>query len=286
MISHPHQADQLFNDTKIIFQSKNYLASDDSSTKSRSKILRYNPANITSMTSLRTRESVSPISVKYLKKRLPLSEFQLMCQHLPSKSFTTSFSNLRSQPCDTILTFGGLNTKAKSSSNDDGRHVYQYVPSKNRWNFVAFMPNSRQYHSAVIFQGRIYIAGGLVMSQTRKVGDDLSCFVVRMLIQFYVISQVTTNSMLSFDPVTLSWFRETDLPVKVKNFGFVTAHLQIYAIGGEDHSDTPSNLVFRYDPVNASWTELERMHFKRSRAAVAIHKNHIWVANIYNEMMI
>lgn len=92
------------------------------------------------------------------------------------------------------------------------------------------------------------------------------------------MSQVTTNSMLSFDPVTVSWFRETDLPVKIKNFGFVAAHLQIYAIGGEDNSDTPSNLVFRYDPVNNSWTELERMHFKRSRAAVAIHKNHIWVA--------
>lgn len=84
--------------------------------------------------------------------------------------------------------------------------------------------------------------------------------------------------MLSFDPVALSWFKEEDLPVKIKNFGFVAAHLQIYVIGGEDSSDNPLNLVFRYDPVNATWNEVKRMHFKRSRAAVVIHKNHIWVA--------
>lgn len=172
VLSHSHHVDEPCQDTKILFQSQNYAASDYSSTKSRSKILRYNHTDITSSATLRTRESVSSISVKYLKKRLPFSEFQLMCQHLPNKSNTSSIptkSALRSQPSDTILTFGGLNTKAKNVSNDDGRHVYQYIPSKNRWNFVAFMPNSRQYHSAVIFQGRIYIAGGLVTSQTRKV---------------------------------------------------------------------------------------------------------------------
>ncbi len=83
--------------------------------------------------------------------------------------------------------------------------------------------------------------------------------------------------MISFDPSSMSWYKETDLPVKIKNFGFVAAHLQIYAIGGEDNNDTPSNMVFRYDPVNTTWNEVERMHFKRSRAAVAIHRNHIWI---------
>lgn len=76
----------------------------------------------------------------------------------------------------------------------------------------------------------------------------------------------------------MSWFKETDLPVKIKNFGFVTAHLQIYAIGGEDHNDIPSNRVFRYDPVNTTWSEVQRMHLKRSRTAAAVHKNHVWVA--------
>ncbi|KAG4065412.1 hypothetical protein HA402_002810 [Bradysia odoriphaga] len=108
--------------------------------------------------------------------------------------------------------------------------------------------------------------------------DEVMHFLKSNSIGVHTEIEVTTNSMLSFDPVTMSWFRETDLPVKIKNFGFIAAHLQIYAIGGEDNSDTPSNLVFRYDPVNTSWTELQRMHVKRSRAAVAIHKNHIWVA--------
>lgn len=84
--------------------------------------------------------------------------------------------------------------------------------------------------------------------------------------------------MFSFDPVTLSWFKENDLPVKLKNFGFVATHLQIYTIGGEGSNDTPLNVVFRYDPVNTTWNEEEHMHYPRSRAAVAIHKNYIWVA--------
>lgn len=84
--------------------------------------------------------------------------------------------------------------------------------------------------------------------------------------------------MLSFDPVTLSWFKEPDMPVKIKNFGFITTHLQIYIIGGEDKKDMPLSNVFRYDPVNTTWNEEEQMKLKRSRAAVAIHKNYIWVA--------
>lgn len=54
-------------------------------------------------------------------------------------------------------------------SNNDGRAVYQYVPSKNRWDIVSLMPAARQHHSAVIFQGRIFIAGGTLVTQTRKV---------------------------------------------------------------------------------------------------------------------
>lgn len=203
------------------------------------------------------------------------------CEHLPSESFTSSSlvkSTLCSQPCDTILTFGGMNTKKKNLSHDDGRHVYQYIPSKNRWTFVSFMPCSRQYHSAVLFQSRVFIAGGTVVSQNRKVCClDFKFFLVS-LIYSQIISQITTNSMVSFDIATLSWFKETDMPVKIKNFGFVSAHLQIYAIGGEDTNDTPSNLVFRYDPVYTTWNEVQRMHFKRSRAAVTVHKSHIWVA--------
>lgn len=84
--------------------------------------------------------------------------------------------------------------------------------------------------------------------------------------------------MISFDPVALTWFKEKDLPLKVKNFGFVATHLQIYAIGGEDQNNAPLNVVFRYDPVNATWNEEQRMHYKRSKAAVTIHKSQIWVA--------
>lgn len=63
-------------DTKILFRSQNYPASV-SSTKSRSKILRYNHTNNLPPATPSARESVSSISVKCLRKKLPFSEFQL-----------------------------------------------------------------------------------------------------------------------------------------------------------------------------------------------------------------
>lgn len=181
--------DEPCKDTKILFQSKNY--STTTSTKSKSsKILRYNPTKNFLRQTPNSQESISSVNVSgnYLRKKLPFSEFQLydlllhwsslilflfrLCQHLPNKSSVSSLifkSSLYAHPCDTILIFGGLNASVENASNNHGRQVFQYIPSKNRWNFVSLMPNTRQYHSAVIFQGRVYIAGGIVVNQPRKV---------------------------------------------------------------------------------------------------------------------
>lgn len=66
-------------DTKILFRSQNYPAmeSTDSSTKSRSKVLRYKYTNNIPPATLNSRESLSSVSVKCLRKKLPFSEFQL-----------------------------------------------------------------------------------------------------------------------------------------------------------------------------------------------------------------
>lgn len=59
---------------------------------------------------------------------------------------------------DCVLTFGGVSSNNHRSA---GFHVYRYLPSSNSWDLIGKMPAGRQYHSAVFFQQRIYVVGGL-----------------------------------------------------------------------------------------------------------------------------
>lgn len=57
-----------------------------------------------------------------------------------------------------VLTFGGFNANNHRST---GGHVFRYLPSSNSWDLIGMMPARRQYHSAVFFQQRIYVVGGI-----------------------------------------------------------------------------------------------------------------------------
>lgn len=65
------------NGTKVIFRSQNYPASEDSSSKSRSKLLRYNHTDFRTPSTMNSKEHRAPVSLKLPRKKLPLSEFQL-----------------------------------------------------------------------------------------------------------------------------------------------------------------------------------------------------------------
>lgn len=85
--------------------------------------------------------------------------------------------------------------------------------------------------------------------------------------------------MWSYNPKTNNWYKEKSMPFARCDFGFVAAHLQIYAIGGEsDATKTPINSVIRYDPVNSTWQAVASMIFSRASAAIVEHHGFIWVA--------
>ena len=117
------------------------------------------------------------------------------------------------------------------------------------------MPKARMFHSTVYFQGRIYVAGGS-HPKTREL----------------------TSAMWSYDPRTKMWYTEKCMPQARQHFGFVVAHLQIYAIGGQDQRGNAVASVLCYDPVNAVWNSVKPMNVARSGAAVAKYKSAIWVA--------
>lgn len=197
---------------------------------------------------------------KILKMETKEIVFQKILPYLPIYQLKSS------QDC--ILIFGGNNLM---SSNIDKRNVYRYRPDLNEWDVVSLMPKAREYHSAVFFQKRIYVAGGSFPGSKSVRLKTKICNQLVML-----LFQSITSSMWSFDPISRSWFTEQNMPEPRKNFGFIVAHLQIYAIGGEDLSGTPLDTVLCYDPVAATWRQVASMNVPRAALAVIKYKNFIW----------
>lgn len=84
--------------------------------------------------------------------------------------------------------------------------------------------------------------------------------------------------MFSFNPQLRNWYYEPSMPSKRLHFGLITAHMQIFVIGGESGTRRPKANVFCYDPVAASWKQVADMCVPRSGVACVQHKNCIWAA--------
>lgn len=76
-----------------------------------------------------------------------------------------------------------------------------------------------------------------------------------------------------------TWFKEKSMPFARRNFGFIVAHLQIYALGGVcDVTTEATSSCIRYDPVNELWQYIAPMQLARSGASFANHRGYIWAA--------
>lgn len=85
--------------------------------------------------------------------------------------------------------------------------------------------------------------------------------------------------MFSFDPQHRKWFSEPNMLSGRLHFGLVTAHMQIFVVGGESGSRRkPRANVFCYDPVAASWKQVADLCVPRSGVACVQYKNCIWAA--------
>lgn len=88
-----------------------------------------------------------------------------------------------------------------------------------------------------------------------------------------------TSTMWSYEPVTKTWFKEKSMPFARRDFGFIVAHLQIYALGGvSDVTTEATSSCIRYDPVNEVWQSIAPMQSARYGASFANHRGYIWAA--------
>lgn len=85
-----------------------------------------------------------------------------------------------------------------------------------------------------VLGGRIYVAGGITMSESRAPLDLLACE--------------------SYDPMADCWTAFSSLSVPHVGAGSAVLEGKFYLLGGysqEDYSDTP--IIHRYDPATERW---------------------------------
>jgi N-acetylneuraminic acid mutarotase len=110
--------------------------------------------------------------------------------------------------------------------------TFAYDPQTGQWTKKRDMPTPRAWsHPAPVIDGKIYVIGGhsgLPTSETR--GDVLSDVEV-------------------YDPVSDTWTKSPDMPVKRTFFAAAAVNGKIYVIGGfADDWSTVKSEVWKYDP--------------------------------------
>lgn len=85
-------------------------------------------------------------------------------------------------------------------------------------------------------------------------------------------------TMWSFNPRNLSWRIEPDIPVAIRDFGFVTNDEKLYIFGGETKDNEILSSLFSFDPLTNRWTELNQMKVPRAGLSTVQYQDNIIVA--------
>ncbi|XP_068078566.1 kelch-like protein 33 [Danio rerio] len=182
---------------------------------------------------------------------------------------------------DQIYAIGG-----ERDSEVNMESVEVYCPNKNSWRFVHPLEQTLCCHASTVWNGKIFISGGLdsqyhcLSSMILYSPESRSSYLAEMSKdralhcmetlgdRLYVAGGVSSNAQGSledqlacevYDPVANSW--SAIMSFSVPHVGSASAVLEgkIYVIGGyshKDYSDTRS--VHRYDPTTECWENLSQ----------------------------
>jgi N-acetylneuraminic acid mutarotase len=122
------------------------------------------------------------------------------------------------------------------------------------WVELQPLPEARQEFPAVLFEGKIYTAGGMMN-----------------------FTFTAVNRFESYDIRSNRWQRLADVPLAVHHTGMATVGGRIYVIGGATGTSTPSDRVFAYDPVGNTWSEKARLPQTTWAAAAVTYQERIYL---------
>src|SRR6185503_2331895 len=122
------------------------------------------------------------------------------------------------------------------------------------WSERQALLEARQEFPAVLLDGKIYTAGGMMNSTATAV-----------------------NRFESYDIRSNRWQRLRDLPLPVHHTAMATVGGRIYVLGGATGTSTPSDRVFAYDPETDTWNEKARLPRAAWAAAAVTYQGRIYL---------
>uniref|UniRef100_A0A8P4K8G0 Kelch-like family member 33 n=1 Tax=Dicentrarchus labrax TaxID=13489 RepID=A0A8P4K8G0_DICLA len=187
--------------------------------------------------------------------------------------------------------------------------VERYCPVANSWSFTSPLDMPLSAHVAKVFQGQIFVSGGLsnqyqcLASMFLYHPETGSTYLENMAKPrayhcmetlgncLYVAGGIATDTVDQlacevYNPEADSWTAFTSLPVPHVGAGSAVLEEKFYVLGGysrEDFSDT--KIVHRYDPTAQRWENMERERMTRSKGQrvgsepAPLQRLRIWVAS-------
>ncbi len=122
------------------------------------------------------------------------------------------------------------------------------------WDELQALPEARQEFPAVLLDGKIYTAGGMMN-----------------------FALTAVNRFESYDIRSNRWQRLADLPLAVHHTAMATVGGRIYVLGGATGTSTPSDRVFAYDPEANTWSERARLPQATWAAAAVTFQERIYL---------
>jgi PKD repeat protein len=157
--------------------------------------------------------------------------FQSNCQN--ATSFDWDFgdgSGSSEENPNHVYTAEGTYRIVLTASNKDGSDKasksIEITPSQPCWTRLADLLEARSHHMVVLINNRIYIMGGLGMSEVEE-----------------------------YDPLTDTWTKKADILTSRQALSACAINGKIYATGGVSVTDKVYATVEEYDPVSDKWTE-------------------------------
>jgi photosystem II stability/assembly factor-like uncharacterized protein/N-acetylneuraminic acid mutarotase len=169
--------------------------------------------------------------------------------------------------------------------------AYVFIPDSNLWRRIANMPVARGAHSAVEFNGRIYLFGGITnlgdsrrtdvydpatdtyanLAQMPTAREHLAAARIDSLI--YIVGGrigATNNNVLeAYSPATNIWYTKAPMPTARGGLAAAAMRGRLYVCGGEIPGVFPQNE--EYNPATNAWRTMRPMLTPRhGTGAVAV----------------
>jgi RNA polymerase sigma factor (sigma-70 family) len=183
---------------------------------------------------------------------------------LETGDFPVDIAKISKKPL--IAKQDGANNGKSESDNPLVQNAFFMAPQAEggTWAKKADMPTARDYHSASVVNGEIYVIGG----ENALVGNGPGLSTVE-----------------KYDPANNIWTKKADMPTARQMFSTSVVNGKIYAIGGqlkEGGSLALTNAVEEYDPARDIWTRKADMPTKRDSLSTGVVSGKIYAIGGWN----